>query len=295
MGAEGALVEFLKGGGRLFLSGQDIGYLDGGGGWDIAPYYRDYLKARWLRDDAHSTTLSGAPGGPFSGLAITIAGPGGADNQLFPDEVTSADPDAAVPTWLYAGDGCGGLQIGTCLDYRALYFAFGFEGITSRALRREVMQRALGWLAAPPATVGVELTPGAQTLIGPPGSTLTHTLRLRHVGQAGVPDTFVVEVHGADWATTLSTASVVLSPCHTAEVYVRVSVPITAGWNERDVFTVTARSTLSPALAQRALLTSKAPAPVLLVDDDRFYDQGPKYRAAMEAAGLPYDLSLIHI
>ncbi len=293
-GAEDALVEFLKGGGRLLLSGQDIGYLDGGGDWDIRPYYAQYLKAHWLRDDAHSTTLVGAPGGPFRDVTITIAGPGGAGNQLFPDEVASADPDSASPTWLYQGDGCGGLHVGTCLDYRALYFAFGFEGITSRAQRQDVLRRALDWLSAPLPMVGLELTPATALQIGPPGSTLTHTLRLRHVGQAGVPEPFALTVDGADWATVISPTAVVLSPCHAAEVRVRVSVPVTAGWNEGDLITVTARSTLSPTQVGSAVLTSKTPAPVLLVDDDRFYDQGPKYRAAMEAAGLPYDLWEAH-
>jgi len=55
------------------------------------------------------------------------------------------------------------------------------------------------------------------------------------------------------------------------------------------VITLTARSSLSPTLAQTAVLTSKAPAPILLVDDDRWYDQEAKYEAALASGGFSYD------
>jgi uncharacterized repeat protein (TIGR01451 family) len=42
-------------------------------------------------------------------------------------------------------------------------------------------------------------------------------------------------------------------------------------------------------LARSSLLTTKTPAPILLVDDDRWYDQEAHYQAALEANGLAYD------
>ena len=75
---------------------------------------------------------------------------------------------------------------------------------------------------------------------------------------------------------------------------ISVTIPPTAGWGARDVATLTARSAISPALVQTAVLTSKAPAPILLVDDDLFYEQRGKYEAALTAAGLPYDLWQTH-
>ncbi|HUX75003.1 MAG TPA: M28 family peptidase, partial [Anaerolineae bacterium] len=72
-----ALTAYLEGGGRLFVSGQDIG-------WDVArrgepSFYRDYLHADYLRDDSGYHELAGA--GVMEGLAVTIAGGDGADNQ----------------------------------------------------------------------------------------------------------------------------------------------------------------------------------------------------------------------
>ena len=42
-------------------------------------------------------------------------------------------------------------------------------------------------------------------------------------------------------------------------------------------------------MVQTAVLRTKAPAPILLVDDDRWYNQEAKYEAALSAGGFPYD------
>ncbi|HHN93650.1 MAG TPA: hypothetical protein ENK17_02690, partial [Anaerolineae bacterium] len=119
IGAEDVITGYLSGGGRLFLTGQDIGYLDGGG-LGYASYYDEYLKVYLLRDSADTRTLEGVPGDLFAEMRITITGAGGADNQEYPDVVGIADPDSATPVLAYQGDGWGGVRVGTCLDYRAV-------------------------------------------------------------------------------------------------------------------------------------------------------------------------------
>ncbi len=287
IGAEDAIVGYLTAGGRLFLSGQDVGYLDDY--LDYHPYYRNYLKVRLASDTANVWTLEGTSDDLFAGLTITITGSGGADNQRFPDAITIIDPDAAAPVFAYQGSECGGVRVGTCLDYRAVYLSFGFEAIDDRSARREVMGRALEWLAADPPTAGLEVTPADQSRVGPPGAAVTHTVRVRHLGQGGSADTFTLSLDGASWASELSVPSLTLSPCTSATVAVTVTVPPLAGWDARDAITLTARSTLSPTLSQTATITTKAPAPILLVDDDLFFEQREKYEAALDSAGIPYD------
>jgi uncharacterized repeat protein (TIGR01451 family) len=290
IGAQEAITGYLSAGGQMLLTGQDVGFWDGGGSFfDWSPYYREYLKARYVGDDAPTRVLEGTPGELFAGLTITIAGAGGADNQDYPDVIGVADPDAAAPVLAYQGDGCGGIRVGTCLDYRVIYLSFGFEAINDRAVRREVMGRALDWLSSPPPAVGLELKLAAQMHIGLPGSAVTHTLRLRHVGQRGVTDTVDVALDGASWATRLSAPSLSLAPCASTTVVVSVTIPPTAGWNARDVAILAARSALSPTLTETAVLTTKVAAPILLVDDDRWYDQEDKYGAALTSGDLPYD------
>ncbi|MBN1953900.1 MAG: S8 family serine peptidase [Anaerolineae bacterium] len=292
IGAADAVTGYLDGGGRLLLSGQDVGLLDGG--WSFSPYYRAYLKCSWEADNSNVWTLEGLPGEIMAGIAITITGPGGADNQHFPDVVAVADPDAAAPVLAYRGNGLGGVRVGTCLDYRVVYLSFGFEGIDDRGARRAVMGRALDWLVSAPLTAGLEMTPPAQTRVGAAGTVVTHALRLRHVGQGGPVDAIHLAVAGDAWPTQLSTAVLTLEPCTSGTVVVSVTLPITAGWNDLDVITLTAQSSLSPTLSQTAVLTSKVPAPILLVDDDRWYEQKKVYQVAAKEAGLPYDLWQTH-
>jgi len=290
VGAQDAIAGYLDGGGRLLLTGQDVGYWDGGGAMAYwSAYYNDYLKTNYVSDDAPTRVLEGLGGDVFAGLALTITGAGGADNQDAPDEVAVADPDAAAPVLVYQDGECGGVRVGTCLDYRVIYFSFGFEGINDANARREVMSRALDWLTSPSPAVGLELTPASQMRIGLPGSVVTHTLQVRHVGQGGVTDTVSLSLDGASWATQLSALSLALAPCTSSTVVLGVTIPTTATWDTHDAVTITARSSLSPALALSATLTTKAPAPILLVDDDRWYDQEAKYEAALAAGDFPYD------
>ncbi len=289
IGADQVLASYLSAGGLLFISGQDIGYADDSG-LVYAPYYREYLKARLVNDSANLWTLRGVDGELFAGMAITITGAGGADNQLFPDVIDVVDPHSAAPVWNYAGGGAGGLRVSTCQDYRVVYLSFGFEAIADPAARREVLARSLDWLTIPPPTAGLEMTPPAQTRVGLAGTTVTHTLSLRHVGQAGSADVISLTLQGADWPTELPVTALPISPCATVDLVISVTIPSSAGWDERDPLTLTARSTLSPALALTATLLTKTPAPVLLLDDDRFYEQSAHYEAAMAATGLSYDL-----
>jgi uncharacterized repeat protein (TIGR01451 family) len=290
IGAQGAITGFLSAGGRLLLTGQDVGFFDGGGTLPYwSDYYADYLRARYLSDNAPTRVLEGAVDDIFSGLTITIVGAGGADNQDYADEIAVLEPDAARQVLAYReGDG-GGMRVGTCLDYRVVYLSFGFEAIDDRAARREVMGRTLDWLTSPLPTAGLEMKPTAQTRIGLPGTTVAHAVWVRHVGQGGGSDTVSLSLEGVSWATQLSVPSLSLAPCTSATVVVSVTIPSTAGWDAQDVITLTARSSVSPALVQAAVLTSKAPAPILLIDDDRWYDQEDKYETALAGAGFRYD------
>lgn len=290
IGAQDTITDYLTLGGRLLLSGQDVGYLDGGGaGFLYYSYYPEFLKARLVRDSSGIHELSGTEHDLYSGISITISGPGGANNQQFPDEIGILDPDSAVSVLSYKDAGCGGMRVGTCLDYRVIYLPFGFEAINSRTSREVILQRALDWLADEPARFGLEVLPETSTRVGAAGEVVTHALRIRNIGQLGAGDLASLQVEGAKWTTELSTPSLHLASCASSTVVVTATVPLTAAWDARDVVTVHARSTLSPAVGATAVITSKAPAPVLLVDDDRWYDQESKYRTALEHSGVPFD------
>ncbi len=139
------LANYLDKGGKLFISGQDIGY-----SIKDTEFYRNYLHATYIKDDAGNYTLEGVAGDPISdGLVIGIKGGDGANNQEYPDEIAPADGNATC-IFNYTGDGCGAIRVNTG-TYKVVYFAFGFEGINTTQDRITVMRRVLDWLNVRPS------------------------------------------------------------------------------------------------------------------------------------------------
>jgi len=174
------LSSYLDNGGKLFISGQDIG---SDIGW--LSFYQDYLHAELVRDNVGLYCLNGTPGDPITdGLYVCISGDYGANNQYWPDEIDpispaetifTYDPEATAPlspleepamavgqappgeyleqrgpgTTIIESSGSGALRVDTGV-YKVVYFAFGFEAINGAADRATVMGRVLNWLRPPP-------------------------------------------------------------------------------------------------------------------------------------------------
>jgi len=131
------LAAYLDGGGRLFLSGQDIG-LDIG----RSTFYRDYLHAAFHSDDTNMLSLTGLDF--MNGLDVTIQGVGGANNQLSPSDVMPVQ--GGVPVYKYADPHLyGGVAYSD--TYRTVYSSFGYEAINSQTRRDAVMSAALSYLS----------------------------------------------------------------------------------------------------------------------------------------------------
>jgi len=75
-----ALQSYLESGGRLWVSGQDVAFYDGGNpSYTPQPYLYAQTGAYYLGDNANSRQLTGLEA--FEGLTLTISGGDGADNQ----------------------------------------------------------------------------------------------------------------------------------------------------------------------------------------------------------------------
>lgn len=161
------LAAYLDGGGRLFISGQDIGY-------DIRTdaFYADYLHAAYVQDDVKLGGVLGVATSPVgAGFAFDIKGGDGANNQAYASEIdpiapamqalvyNELVPEASVTNNAVTkdqmgadgiiGSGTAGLTVdnGT---YKLVYFAFGFEAIATAADRGAMMGRVLDWLQGYP-------------------------------------------------------------------------------------------------------------------------------------------------
>lgn len=289
--ADDELKAYLDGGGRLLLTGQDIAYFDGGGFFFSANYLKDYLMTRYVQDTAGTDEVSGVSGQPFAGLSFTISGGDGADNQISPDVIAVDNPDFAGPLLNYVGDDdLAGLHVGLCRPYRAIFLSFGLESINSRAHRRQAIEQSIDWLMQTPAAVGVDAAPAEETLIGNFGGTVSHTIRVRNTGS--VTDTLnlnLTPVGPYNWPTGSLPGAPVLGPCQSQVLTVPVQLPASGGWHISDTFTVSVQSVLSPAFTDVVTRHTKTPAPVLLVDDDRWYSFAEEFESALRANNIPFD------
>ncbi len=168
-----ALAAFLDAGGRLFITGQDIGYaLTVRGGESDRHFYATYLRAELALDGSGVFALGGTDAGFLRHSHYRIGGGDGADDQVFPSAVVPLPP--AVPLMQYddvvpdpelaarsqrvdpfrpvmhviTGTPLIGALAYTLDARRVVYFSFGFEAIDSVAMRAEVMRRIVRYLTA---------------------------------------------------------------------------------------------------------------------------------------------------
>lgn len=176
--ARNTLMSYLDQGGKLFVTGQDIGYYI-----HDHPLYTDYLHAQFVQDNVDMFAIRGIAGDEIGdGLAFTIDGSGsGAGNQEWPSEINPISPAQRVFEYYtpaasaaagpgddpargrgfglwgrspastdvepqgIVGSGTAAIRVDTG-TYKAVYFAFGFEGIDDEADRNAVMRAVVGWL-----------------------------------------------------------------------------------------------------------------------------------------------------
>ncbi|MGC8947558.1 MAG: choice-of-anchor X domain-containing protein [Anaerolineae bacterium] len=188
-----AVQAYLNRGGNLFISGQDVAFHLRSTG---KAFLEEYLHARFVANNTGLYDLRGRAGNPIGGgLALRIAGGDGANDQFQPDEVDPIAPAETIFTyeaggtrppgqpltpWSLglpgygdrpsAGDqepegtwSSGSAAVGVKMPrYKVVYFAFGFEAVSTGADRQALMDRVLRWFALtppPPPTATPTTTP----------------------------------------------------------------------------------------------------------------------------------------
>lgn len=290
VGASDALSRYLAAGRNLLLSGQDVAFYDGA--FAPAPYFAR-LNAALVEDNAPSWRVIGTPGTLLAGRAFSITGGDGANNQSSPDVLAVRNADHGMPIARYAGDArsnaWAGVYAAPCLPYRAALFGFGIEAIHSAEGRAAAISRTLAAFAAPRPTQGVAVAalpdPHWDVPVALPSTTITHVVRVRNTGEAGITETIALTVSGHQWHTVITPTQITLAPCQAALVTVTVHIPPTATWDTTDAVTLAATLNSAPAVSAHVMLRSKTPASILLVDDDRFFDHEADYLNALAAFG----------
>ncbi len=126
------LQQYIQSGGRLILSGQDIGR-------DLqdTDFYRDVLGARWVQDESeHDEDFEVVEG---QGLEFSLDGEDSAEDQGSPDHIAAANENASL-LFHYKIEKAGAGLIHSYEGTPLIYLAFGIEGITGKPDRDKVLK-----------------------------------------------------------------------------------------------------------------------------------------------------------
>jgi hypothetical protein len=146
-----SMKSYLDGGGSLFLTGQDIAENLMERPADSA-FMHDYLGVLYGGNETFAVGI-GVPGNVIGdGLQFNGGTSDGSQNQKSPDRLQLTDGSMAEPCFMYYihPDQIAGVNIAN--GYRAVFFGFGFEAISSIVehigfnTRAQILERVLGWL-----------------------------------------------------------------------------------------------------------------------------------------------------
>ncbi len=175
--AEQILVQdYLKDGGRLFVSGAEIGWdlvykADGAndysnGSSNDTPFFNNYLKAGYVQDDANMYNVTGISGSIFEGISFSFDdGTHGIYDAEYPDVLSISGGSAACLYYDSGPDIAGvsfeGMFSGGSSEGKVIMFGFPFETIYDGTARSNVMGSILNFLAEPLPTPTPTPTPTA--------------------------------------------------------------------------------------------------------------------------------------
>ncbi len=279
------LSNYLDQGGNLLISGQHIGSYDGQGIY-IQPWWYDQLQADFMGKTAVTNTLSGAANTHFAGITPTLNAPDSAANQTGPDQ--SSPLALSASAFLFEDGLSGGLQAGHCQPFRIAYFGFGLEGVSAYD-RAAILNGSFDYFASPRLETGLQWEPDAIDDYALAGARLVYTLTIRNLSET-MTDTFNLSIADSVWPAELLTDTLTLGACQTSQTVLTIDAPADAPPDFTHEMRVTAVSANDPATAEQFNLRHKIPGHILLVDDDRWYDQQPVYQTMLDEMGLVYDV-----
>ncbi|MCP5101284.1 MAG: DUF11 domain-containing protein, partial [Chloroflexi bacterium] len=268
---------------------QNIGAYDGSF-FSQQAWWRRYLGAVNMGKTTSSQQIAGVENSEFEGLTVTLNGNQSAQNQISVDRSRPAPYSLMTEgTFVYEDGMFAGLHAGACKPYHIVYLGFGLEGINSGSNRQAILQRTFDFFDVPPTVIGSRWVDEDVTDFAVQGDALVYTVTLRNLSET-LTDTFTISAASQQWGTDLVTKTLTLGPCETGETAVSITVPPNVTPDSIHISEVTAVSSFNPFDTSILTLQHKTPGHILLVDDDRWYDQRALFEAQLDSMGLTYDV-----
>lgn len=143
--------QYLRNGGNIFISGSEIGYdLSANGTVSDKDFYNNYLKAKYVEDNAGSFNVYGETGTNFQNLNFYygIASQGAPYNEDYPDAIDTLNGSQILLRYgnnKVAGIGFKGLFPGGTKTSKMVYIGFPFETIVNSQARKDLMTAILNY------------------------------------------------------------------------------------------------------------------------------------------------------
>lgn len=143
---------YLEAGGKLFVSGSEIGYdLSDKGSSADKSFYGNYLKASYAGDNSNDHTVYGRSNTRFEGLGITYGNSSALYEEDYPDMLSKSAGSSIIlhyGKYVYAGIAYVG-TFGTSADTgKVVTVGFPFETITEAGKRQDMMERIITFFEA---------------------------------------------------------------------------------------------------------------------------------------------------
>ncbi|MFZ5517155.1 MAG: M1 family aminopeptidase [Candidatus Zhuqueibacterota bacterium] len=141
---------YLDAGGRLILSGQNIGYdLMGDGTPEDSLFFTNYLHATFVSDTVKSNKMLGVAGDPIGDKLFVYmeSNIGGAGNQTSLDGIQPIQGAATFLKYIPQMSPAAIHYMDDAANYRIVYLAFGFEGISGPypETAQTLLSKILNW------------------------------------------------------------------------------------------------------------------------------------------------------
>jgi hypothetical protein len=186
-----AVSGYLDGGGKLFITGQELGWEMDDEGGEALTWYNTYMHVNFVQDDTNRNGLNGVTGDPISdGMTLALA----SSLNPYPDAISPRDASATT-IFTYTGTVySGGVRVDTGV-YRLVYLGFGYEAITTQQNRELLLARAMEWLGLTSASAPEELSPSLLWVRACPNPAPGRTTLSYNLPQAG---RVTFEIYGPD-------------------------------------------------------------------------------------------------
>ena len=297
LGMNDILTGFLKAGGNLLISGQEVAYLDASypSGLPSQKYLTNYLGV-FFSDEGNLEGLSGLPGAPLEGLTLTLNTSDSSQTQYSADSSILRYPTLSQAALEWPDHSIGAVTAKFCQPYKGTWLGFGIEGSGPRSQRVELMKRLIEWLSSPPDPYKILVTRPSPSLIGPPGQPVSGTFTIYNVGV--LSSTFNLNVSGGSWGIDVqlpdgnhfnNIAELPISNCSQETLTYTINIPSEAQRNELANYQFFIQTQNDPNITATLTVSAKTPAPILFTDDERWYDEKDKYIRVLNRLGLPFD------